>query len=107
MKEKKENREARNLQALETGSFVMAEFYADWCPHCQRMMPIVEALKRANEGKVEVVQINIEEEAPLADRYTVESIPTFILLREGEEIWRQSSEMPIERLQEVIDREAR
>lgn len=106
MKEKKENREARNQQALETGALVMAEFYADWCPHCQRMMPIVEQLKKANEGKVEVVQINIEEEAPLADRYTVESIPTFILLRGGEEIWRQSGEMPLERLQEVIDKEA-
>lgn len=106
MKEKKENREARNQQALETSALVMAEFYADWCPHCQRMMPIVEELKKANEGKVEVVQINIEEEAPLADRYTVESIPTFILLRGGEEIWRQSGEMPLQRLQEVIDKEA-
>lgn len=104
MKEKEENREARHQEALETGSLVMAEFYASWCPHCQRMMPVVEEFKKANEGKVEVVQIDIEQEAPLADRYTVESIPTFILLRNGEPIWRQSGELTVERLQEAIDK---
>lgn len=104
MKEKEENREARHQQALETGNVVMAEFYASWCPHCQRMMPVVEEFKKANEGKVEVVQINIEEEASLADGYTVESIPTFILLRNGEPVWRQSGELSVERLQEALDK---
>ena len=42
MKEKELNREERNKTVMETGALVMAEFYADWCPHCQKMMPIVK-----------------------------------------------------------------
>ena len=44
MKEKELNREERNKTVMETGALVMAEFYADWCPHCQKMMPIVKEL---------------------------------------------------------------
>ena len=95
MKEKELNREERNKTVMETGALVMAEFYADWCPHCQKMMPIVKEFKELEKGKLEVVQINIEEESALADLYTVESIPTFILLRKGEALWRQSGEMSL------------
>lgn len=62
MKEKELNREERNKTVMETGALVMAEFYADWCPHCQKMMPIVKEFKELEKGKLEVVQINIEEE---------------------------------------------
>lgn len=88
---------------METGALVMAEFYADWCPHCQKMMPIVKEFKELEKGKLEVVQINIEEESALADLYTVESIPTFILLRKGEALWRQSGEMNLDRLRKVVE----
>lgn len=71
MKEKELNREERNKTVMETGALVMAEFYADWCPHCQKMMPIVKEFKELEKGKLEVVQINIEEESALADLYTV------------------------------------
>ena len=82
MKEKELNREERNKTVMETGALVMAEFYADWCPHCQKMMPIVKEFK---------------------DLYTVESIPTFILLRKGEALWRQSGEMSLDRLRKVVE----
>ncbi len=42
MKEKKIAREERNQEKLANGDWVMAEFYATWCPHCQRMKPVVE-----------------------------------------------------------------
>ena len=45
MKEKELNREERNKTVMETGALAMAEFYADWCPHCQKMMPIVKEFK--------------------------------------------------------------
>ena len=56
MKEKELNREERNKTVMETGALVMAEFYADWCPHCQKMMPIVKEFKELEKGKLEVVE---------------------------------------------------
>ena len=49
MKEKKAAREERNQEKLANADWVMAEFYATWCPHCQRMKPVVEEFKKLME----------------------------------------------------------
>lgn len=102
MKEKEIAREERNEEKLSNGDWVMAEFYATWCPHCQRMQPIVEELKKRMRGKLEVVQIDVDQESALADFYSIEGTPTFILMRKGEQLWRQSGEMSLERLENVV-----
>lgn len=102
MKEKEIAREERNEEKLRNGDWVMAEFYATWCPHCQRMHPIVEEFKKQMKGTLEVVQVDVDQESALAEFYTIESTPTFILLRKGEQIWRQSGEMSLERLENVV-----
>ena len=58
MKEKKIAREERNQEKLANGDWVMAEFYATWCPHCQRMKPVVEEFKKLMEGTLEVVLVD-------------------------------------------------
>ena len=102
MKEKKIAREARNKEKLAGDDWVMAEFYATWCPHCKRMQPVVEEFKKLMEGTLEVVQIDIDQEDALANFYTIESVPTFILMREGEQLWRQSGELDLERLKKAV-----
>lgn len=77
----KEARQKRNREKLATADWVMAEFYATWCPHCKRMQPVVEEFKKLMEGTLEVVQIDIDQEDALANFYTIESVPTFILMR--------------------------
>lgn len=102
MKEKELNREERNKTVMETGALVMAEFYADWCPHCQKMMPIVKEFKELEKGKLEVVQTISRRRALFRFVYGG-SIPTFILLRKGEALWRQSGEMSLDRLRKVVE----
>lgn len=102
MEEKKEAREERNKEKLANAEWIMAEFYASWCPHCQRMMPIVEEFKKSMKDTLEVVQVDIDQEKPLAELYTIETVPTFILMRKGEQIWRQSGEMSLERLENEV-----
>lgn len=102
MEEKKVAREARNRDKLANGDWVMAEFYATWCPHCRRMQPVMGEFKRAMEGTLEVVQVDVDQESSLADFYTIEVTPTFILLRKGEQLWRQSGELSLERLEKAV-----
>lgn len=77
---------------------VLVEFYASWCPHCQRMMPVVADVKERVAGKAKVAQFDIDENSELADSERVETIPTFILYKNGREVWRQSGEMAEEDL---------
>lgn len=67
-------------------------------PHCKRMMPIVEEIKELLAGSVDVYQLEIDENRELADQQDVKSIPTFIVYRGGEEMWRQSGEIPADEL---------
>lgn len=66
-------------QAITSTPAVLVEFYASWCPHCQRMMPVVEQIKILLDGSADVYQFEIDENRELADAQKVESIPTFIV----------------------------
>ncbi|MCH5318324.1 MAG: thioredoxin family protein [Paramuribaculum sp.] len=81
-------------QVINSAPKVLVEFYASWCPHCQRMMPIVADVKEKEEGKVAVYQYDVDKYAELTDANGVESYPTFILYKNGEEVWRSAGEMP-------------
>lgn len=102
MKEKKMAREERNREKLANDEWVMAEFYATWCPHCQRMKPVVEEFRKLMEGTLEMVEVDIDQEDSLADFYSIEVTPTFILFRKGEQLWRQSGELTLERLERAV-----
>ena len=72
---------------------VLVEFYASWCPHCQRMMPVVEQVKELLGDSVPVIQLDIDENKDAANEAEVESIPTFLVYRDGREEWRHSGEI--------------
>ena len=72
---------------------VLVEFYASWCPHCQKMMPIVEQVKELMDGQVPVYQFDIDENRELAELEGVESIPTFLLYRDGKLVWNYTGEI--------------
>ena len=76
-----------------SSSVVLVEFYASWCPHCHRMMPVVDQIRELLAGQVDVYQFDIDEYEELSGKVGVETIPTFIIYRDGREQWRQSGEM--------------
>ncbi len=80
-------------QLISSKPVVLVEFFATWCPHCKRMMPIVEQIKELLEGSVEIYQLDIDQNDEAADEAEVTSVPTFLLYKDGKEVWRQSGEM--------------
>lgn len=83
---------------------VLVEFFATWCPHCQRMMPVVEQVKELVGDKASIVQLDIDENQEPAGEADVQSVPSFILYKDGREIWRQSGEMEGELLYSQIEK---
>jgi len=78
---------------------VIVDFWAQWCGPCKMMMPVLEKYSAEDEA-VEVVKINVDEEADIAAKYGIRSIPTFILFEDGEVVARQSGAMSVEQLKE-------
>ena len=87
----------------ETG-VVLVEFFATWCPHCQKMMPIVEDIKALFEGRTPVYQFDIDKNTEFADSLDVQSIPTFIIFDKGEPVWRTSGEISADKLSSELEK---
>lgn len=65
------------------------DFKAAWCSPCQAMYPVIEELKKELAGKVEIIEIDVDEKGEEAVKYGVMSIPTFIILKDGKEAGRR------------------
>lgn len=81
---------------------VLVEFYATWCGHCQRMAPVVEQIKELLSGSADVYQLDIDENQEIADEMQINGTPTFIIYRDGKQVWRESGEMDGQVLLEKI-----
>lgn len=87
-----------NTDKNELQGTVLVEFFATWCPHCRNMMPIVAQVEELMAGKARVVQLDIDKHPREAQETEVESVPTFIIMRDGKEMWRHTGEMEAEDL---------
>ena len=67
---------------------VIVDFWAEWCGPCHAMISIVEELALEYKEKVKFAKLNVDENMATAQVYTVMSIPTFILFKEGQPVKR-------------------
>lgn len=89
-------------QEISSAPVVLVEFYATWCPHCRKMMPVMEDIKTLLADNLKVLQFDIDKNEALADQEKVNSLPTFILYSDGKEVMRETGEMPGEVLLQKI-----
>lgn len=80
------------------------DFWAEWCPPCKQMTPLVEELAKEFEGKIKVVQIDVDKEQKKASKYGIFSIPTFVLEKEGKEIARTTGSRSKEAFKEWVEK---
>lgn len=71
-------------EVLQSKLPVLVDFYADWCGPCKMMGPIVAELAKELDGRVKVGKLNVDDTPDIAARYKVMSIPTFLIVKDGE-----------------------
>ncbi|MEY2845249.1 MAG: Thioredoxin 1 [Chloroflexota bacterium] len=77
-------------QVLQSKLPVLVDFWAPWCGPCRAVSPVIDELAQEYAGKINVVKVNIDEDAALSDTYDVQSIPTIVFFKDGEEVSRSS-----------------
>ncbi|MBZ0179726.1 MAG: thioredoxin [Melioribacteraceae bacterium] len=73
-----------NDEVLQSDKPVLIDFWAEWCGPCRMIAPIVEELSNEYDGKLKVGKLDVDQNQQTAIKYGVRSIPTVLLLKDGE-----------------------
>ena len=83
---------------------VLVDFFATWCGPCKMVAPELEALAPEMEGTAEIAKIDVEEVADLAKQYKVMSVPTLLVIKNGEEVARVVGFRPRAELKSMLEK---
>ena len=82
---------------------VLVDFFATWCQPCKTMHPVLEQVKEALGDKLRIIKIDVDKNDAVAAQYGISSVPTLMLFRNGEMLWRQSGALSKTELLVVLD----
>lgn len=82
---------------------VLIDFFATWCGPCKMMHPVLEELHDKFGDKVRIIKIDIDKNQELAAKYNVRSVPTLMVFKNSEMLWRQPGYRPAAELETVLN----
>jgi len=85
-----------------SSQLTLVDFFATWCGPCKMMHPVLEQLKANLGNTLRILKIDVDKNQSISIAYGIQGVPTLILFRNGEILWRQSGAMSLPDLQNVI-----
>ncbi len=80
----------------------LVDFHAEWCGPCKMQSPILEEVKKEMGDQVRIIKIDIDKNPKLAEQLNVRGVPTLIVYKNGDQVWRESGLHQKEQLQTII-----
>ena len=92
------------LNEIINGSqLTLVDFFATWCGPCKMMHPVLEQLKEEMGDSLRIIKIDIDKNEALMEQYRIQSVPTLMIFRKGDALWRQSGAMSLSDLKKVVN----
>ena len=103
-----ENKERNNnmdkfTEIINSEQPTLVDFFATWCGPCKMMHPVLEQLKEELGDKIRILKLDVDKNEALSQQYRIQSVPTLMLFKKGEVVWRQSGAMRINDLRATLD----
>lgn len=99
----RENKKETFGDIISGEKLVLIDFTAEWCGPCKMMKPILAELRQRMRDKIRILKIDIDRSAAVSDAFSIQSVPTLMLIRKGNILWRQSGVMHANQLERIID----
>ena len=91
-------------QLIQSEKVVLVDFHAPWCAPCKSMGPVIEKLAEDFQGRAKVEKVDVEANEAITKAYQVQSIPAFILFREGQKVWSHKGLISYDELSDLVNR---
>ncbi len=87
---------------ISSNQLTLVDFFATWCGPCKMMHPVLEQLKTNLGESIRILKIDVDKNQSISVSYGIQGVPTLMLFRNGEILWRQSGALSLSDLQSVI-----
>ncbi|MBN1621279.1 MAG: thioredoxin [Endomicrobiales bacterium] len=91
-------------EVLDANETVLVDFYADWCGPCRLVAPVIEDLAEKYAGKVKMCKLNVDDSGDVAMKYGIQSIPTVLLFKNGQQVDGFLGAQPRPSIERFIDK---
>ena len=87
-----------------SGKIALVDFWAEWCQPCKMMPPILKQVKQTMGDKIRILKVDVDKNPAISRKYMIQNVPTLMIFRKGEVLFRQAGVVPAAQLTDIVKR---